>query len=130
MGYFSEFAINDVCLEDYSYPSPKMQLEWRIEDLFSRLEDISPYDDIGAAASCMDCRFSDDDLAYALPKDFFRVGDILAAIEKSQHKLDLLEAEAAKENAEIPGQCVILTVLTPLYKRDSPVGESLLYVTE
>ena len=39
MGYYSELAIEDTYREDYSYPSPEMQLRWRIEDFKSRLED-------------------------------------------------------------------------------------------
>lgn len=41
MGYYSELAIDDTYREDHSYPSPELQLKWRIEDLRNRLEDIS-----------------------------------------------------------------------------------------
>ena len=40
MSYYSELAINDAYHENHSYPSPELQLKWRIEDLRSRLEDI------------------------------------------------------------------------------------------
>ena len=40
MGYYSNLAIEGTYHEDHSYPSPELQLKWRIEDLRSRLEDI------------------------------------------------------------------------------------------
>ena len=34
MGYFAEIDIELNCgVEDYSYPSPELQLQWRIEEL-------------------------------------------------------------------------------------------------
>ena len=39
MGYYSNLAIEGTYHEDHSYPSPELQLKWRIEDLRSRLED-------------------------------------------------------------------------------------------
>ena len=41
MGYYSELSIEGTYHEGHSYPSPELQLKWRIEDLRSRLEDIS-----------------------------------------------------------------------------------------
>lgn len=50
VGYYSELALDDTFREDYSYQSPELQLQWRIEDLTVRLEDVSG-GNIGTAAS-------------------------------------------------------------------------------
>ena len=88
MGYYSELAIEDTYCKDYSYPSPEMQLRWRIEDLKSRLEDISGGSYGVTAHYYMGCRFSKEGLAYAPPEYFSRVSDIMTAIsivEEKQH---------------------------------------------
>ena len=120
MGYYSELAIEDTYREDYSYPLPEMQLRWRIEDLQSRLEDIVGGNYGVTAHYYMGCRYSKDDLAYALPEYFSRVSDIMAAISIAEEKLALMEAEESEiqlkettmtESEEIPGQLTIWDIL-------------------
>lgn len=91
MGYFSELAIdNDYC-EDYSYPSPEMELKWRIEDLKDRLDEISKGNYVITAHYFMGCQFSEEDLAYTPPEYFSRASDILAAISIAEEKISALE---------------------------------------
>lgn len=120
MGYYSELAIEDTCREDYSYPSPEMQLRWRIEDLKSRLEDIVGGSYGITAHYYMGCRFSKEDLAYASPEYFSRASDIITAISIAEEKLIAMEAAEADiqlkettvpEIEEIPGQLTIWDIL-------------------
>ena len=120
MGYYSELAIEDTYREDYSYPSPEMQLRWRIEDLKSRLEDISRGGYGVTAHYYMGCRFSKEDLAYAPPEYFSRASDIMTAISTAEEKLAVMEAEESDiqlkettvpEIEEIPGQLTIWDIL-------------------
>lgn len=120
MGYYSELAIEDTYRKDYSYPSPKMQLRWRIEDLKSRLEDIAGGSYGVTAHYYMGCRFSKEDLAYAPPEYFSKVSDIMTAISIAEEKLTAMEPEESdiqlKETTvtkieEIPGQLTIWDIL-------------------
>ena len=116
MGYYSELAIEDAYHEARSYPSPELQLKWRIEDLQSRLVDIS-MGHYGITAHCfMGCRFSRDDLAYTPPEFFSRVSDIMDALAIAEDRLAAMEAEEAENREieknktnteEIPGQLTI-----------------------
>ena len=116
MGYYSELAIEDTYCEDYSYPSPEMQLRWRIEDLKIRLEDIVRGSYGVTAHYYMGCRFSKENLAYAPPEYFSRVSDIMTAISITEENLALMEAEESEfqleesngqKTEEIPGQLTI-----------------------
>ena len=80
MGYYSELAIDDTYREDYSYPSPELQLKWRIEDLRTRLEDISKGKYGIIARYYAGFRYSKDDLSYTPPEYFCRESDIMDAI--------------------------------------------------
>ena len=117
MGYYSELAIEDTCHEDYSYPSPEMQLRWRIEDLQSRLADITGDNYAVTAHYYMGCRYPKEDLVYASPECFSRACDIMAAISIAEERLALIDAEKSDiqlnettmpEISEIPGQLTIL----------------------
>ena len=128
MGYYSELAIEDVYREDYSYPSPEMQLRWRIEDLKSRLEDIARGSYGVTAHYYMGCRFSIENLAYAPPEYFSRASDIMTAITIAEEKLAVMEAEESDiqlkettvlEIEEIPEQLTIWDILPK--KAPSPV---------
>lgn len=77
MGYFSELDINNACYEDHSYPSPEMELRWRIEDLRSRLDEITNGEYGITAHYFMGCQFSKDNLAFTPPKYFSRASDII-----------------------------------------------------
>lgn len=120
MGYYSELAIDDTYREDHSYPSPELQLKWRIEDLRSRLEDISE-GKYGIIAHCYTgFRYSKDDLSYTPPEYFCRESDILDAITIAEEKLALIEAEETEQREigkkktqteELPGQLTIWDVL-------------------
>lgn len=120
MGYYSELAIEDTYRKDYSYPSPEMQLRWRIEDLKSRLEDIAGGSYGVTAHYYMGCQFSKEDLAYTPPEYFSRVSDIMTAISIAEEKLTAMETEESDiqlkettvpEIEEIPGQLTIWDIL-------------------
>lgn len=120
MGYYSELAIENTYREDYSYPSPEMQLRWRIEDLKSRLEDIAGGNYDVTAHYYMGCRFSKDDLAYTPPEYFSRASDIMIAITIAEEKLAVMEAEESDiqlkettvpEIEETPGQLTLWDML-------------------
>lgn len=129
MGYYSELAIDGAYYEDRSYPSPELQLKWRLEDLRSRLKDIS-MGKIGITAHCfIGCRYSKDDLAYTTPEYFFRESDIMDAIAMAEERLASMEAEEAelreiekiKTNMdEFPGQ---LTIWDILYAEINPISQ-------
>lgn len=93
MGYYSELAIDDSYHEDRSYPSPELQLKWRIEDLRSRLEEISTGNYGITAHSFMGCQFSRDDLAYIPPEYISNERDIIAAIAIAEEKLAFVETD-------------------------------------
>lgn len=117
MGYFSELDINNTCYEDHSYPSPEMELRWRIEDLRNRLDEITNGEYGITAHYFMGFQFSKDDLAFAPPEYFSRASDIIDAIAIAEEKLAMSDYEES-ENAirdilieidieEIPGQLTI-----------------------
>lgn len=116
MGYYSNLAIEGTYHEDHSYSSPELQLKWRIEDLRSRLEDIST-GNYGSTAHCfMGCRFPRDDLAYTPPEYFSRESDIMDALAIAKESLAAMEAEEAElreikksktNTEEHPGQLTI-----------------------
>ncbi len=99
MGYYSELSIEGTYHEGHSYPSPELQLKWRIEDLRSRLEDISTGNYGITAHSFMGCRSSRDDLAYTPytpPEYFSRESDIMDALAIAEESLAEMEAEEAE----------------------------------
>lgn len=81
MGYFSRAAMDAAGREERSYPSPKRQLEWRLEDLLDRSEEFGP-----GAAECR-ARYTEDDLKYARPEDLLTREAVLAAIEAARRRL-------------------------------------------
>lgn len=96
MGYYSELSIEGTYHEDHSYPSPELQMKWRIEDLRSRLEDISSGSCGITAHSLMGCRFSRDDLAYTPPEYYSRESDIMDALAIAEESLAAMEVEEAE----------------------------------
>lgn len=121
MGYYSESAIEENYREDHSYPSPEMQLRWRIEDLQSRLEDIAGGKYGVTAHYYMGCRYTKEDLVYAPPEYFSRASDIMTAISIAEEKLALMEAEKCEiqlkettvsEIEETLGQLTIRDILS------------------
>lgn len=89
MGYYSELNADEQYWEqhDHSIISPVLQWEWRIEDLISRLEDITGERYGSIALNYQGCRFTDADLAYSPPEFFSRASDIMAAIDIAKDKL-------------------------------------------
>lgn len=116
MGYYSELSIEGTYHEGHSYPSPELQLKWRIEDLRSRLEDISTGNYGITAHYFMGCRFSKDDLAYTPPEYFSRESDIMDALAIAEESLaareaELREIEKRKTNTvEFNGQFTIWNI--------------------
>lgn len=118
--FYSELAIEGAYHENHSYPSPKLQLEWRIEDLRSRMEDISTGNYGITAYSFTGCRFSRDDLAYTPPKYFSRESNIVDALAIAEETLAAMEAEEAElreidrskvKTEQHPGQLAIWNIL-------------------
>lgn len=110
MGCFSSLALeyeNDY--EDYSYPSPECQLKWRIEDLYSRLEEISE-GNIPRHLIDEGLRLTDDEIRYAIPEYFVRASDVERAIElaisdmKSKYDIDV---DVPCEDEHLPEQPLI-----------------------
>jgi len=120
MGVYTEMTIENNRREDHSYPSPEKQLRWRIEDMQSRLEDISTGNYGVIAHYYMGCQYTKEELAYAPPEYFSRISDILTAISIAEQKLVLIETEDPKNqlkesttamNEEIPGQLTIWDII-------------------
>lgn len=117
MGYFSNLAIEkeeQAVFEDHSYPSPEIQLQWRIEDLFSRLDELHHGRYNPGVLDYSDCRLSRTDIEYALPEHLTNVDDIITAIAIAKYKLQRAFAEEqceetnVKENDDVlPGQITI-----------------------
>ncbi len=76
--------INDACYEDHSYPSPEMELRWRIEDLRNRLDEITNGEYGITAHYFMGYQFSKDDLAFTPPEYFSRASDVLDTIAEEE----------------------------------------------
>ena len=69
--------------EDRSYPSPEIQLCWRLEALESRLEELVDKDfAYGGAFAC-----SEEDIQYSSPEYFWSVRHIKKAIESVEYDL-------------------------------------------
>lgn len=68
---------------DWSYPTPEMQLLWRLDDLQDRLEELiakdAPYRD--------GYIYSEDDIRYALPEHLYDIGKVERAIELAKDDL-------------------------------------------
>lgn len=118
MGYFSNLSLEkeeQYSYKDHSYPSPEMQLEMRIEDLFCRLEELQHGCFDKSIFDYGDCRLSRTDLEYALPESISSVDDIITAIALAKLKLQRISEEyqqecaekQEKDTVEIPGQITI-----------------------
>lgn len=117
MGYFSNLAIDkeeQATYEDHSYPSPEMQLQWRIEDLFNRLEELHHGRYNQETVDYSDCRLSRADIEYALPEHLSNVDDIITAIAIAKYKLQRTFSEDQYEETNVtekddvlPGQITI-----------------------
>ena len=108
MGYFSSLALDyEEEYEDYSYPSPDRQLKWRLEDLYSRLEEI---DGGNIPRHLIDegLRLTDDEIRYAIPEYFVRASDVERAIEltisdlKSKYDIHVEEPDEDEPSPEPP----------------------------
>ena len=104
MGYFSNLAIDkeeQATYEDHSYPSPEMQLQWRIEDLFNRLEELHHGRYNHETVDYSDCRLSRTDIEYALPEHLSNVDDIITAIAIAKYKLQRTFSEDQYEETYV-----------------------------
>ena len=69
--------------EDRSYPSPEMQLCWRLDALITRLEELVDADfAYGGAFAC-----SEEDIKYSSPEYFCSARHIKKAIEFVENEL-------------------------------------------
>lgn len=83
MSYFSRAATNKCYEDDLNYPSPEMQLCWRLEELKARYEELIDKD----YAYKNPLILMEDDLRYALPEHLHSIRHIKAAIELAEFDL-------------------------------------------
>lgn len=117
MGYFSDLAIEkeeQAVFFDHSYLSPEMLLQWRIEDLFNRLEELHHGRYNQETVDYRNCRLSRTDIEYALPEYLSNVDDIITAIAIAKYKLQRTFSEDQYEESNVtekddvlPGQITI-----------------------
>ena len=104
MGYFSSLAsAYEEEYDDYSYPSPESQLKWRLEDLYSRLEEIKE-GNIPRHLIDEGLRLTDDEIRYAIPEYFVRASDVDRAIDLTISDLKFkynIDIDSHFENAPI-----------------------------
>ncbi len=80
--YLKSF-MKQYCEEDRSYPSPEMQACWRLEELESRLEELSD-SDIAYESPLI---LTEEDIKYSLPEHLSSIRHIKAAIEFVEFEL-------------------------------------------
>lgn len=101
MSYFSREATNKCYEDDFSYPSPKVQLLWRLEELKARYEELVDED----YAYKNPLILMEDDLRYALPEHLHSIRHIKAAIELAEFdlrdKYGIIPDEKQKEKSVI-----------------------------
>lgn len=117
MGYFSDLAIEkeeQAVFFDHSYLSPEMLLQWRIEDLFNRLEELHHGRYNQETVDYRNCRLSRTDIEYALPEHLSNMDDIITAIAIAKYKLQRTFSEDQYEESNVtekddilPGQISI-----------------------
>ena len=85
MSYFSREYENKYYEDDLSYPSPEMQLRWRLDELKMRYDELANKD----FAYKNPLILMEDDLRFALPEHLHSIRHIKAAIELAE--FDLME---------------------------------------
>ena len=83
MGYYTNLAaaFRDED-SDYGYPSPEMELFWRMDDLESRLEELR-----GKNGYCESHITVSDDIRYELPEQLGTVSEVKRALEFAKNDL-------------------------------------------
>ena len=83
MGYYTNLAAAFLDEDsDYSYPSPEMELFWRMDDLESRLEELR-----GKNGYCESHITVSDDIRYTLPEHLGTISEVKRAIEYARNDL-------------------------------------------
>lgn len=125
MGYYSELVVGEQYWDhpDHSIISPAVKWKWRIEDLRSRLEDITTGKYGITAHFFMDCQHSRDDLAYASPEYFSRESDIMDAIAIAKERLGATEGEDAKLRGTVNSKIITEELPEQLTIWDIPHAE-------
>ena len=77
MGYYTNLAAEFLDVDsDYSYPSPEMELFWRMDDLESRLEKLR------GKNACYESHITvPDEIRYALPEHLGTISEVKRALE-------------------------------------------------
>ena len=77
MGYYTNLAAEFLDEDsDYSYPSPEMELFWRMDDLESRLEKLR------GKNACYESHITvPDEIRYALPEHLGTISEVKRALE-------------------------------------------------
>ena len=83
MGYYTNLAAAFLDEDsDYSYPSPEMELFWRMDDLESRLEELR------IKNACYESHITvPDDIRYALPEHLGTISEVKRALEFARNDL-------------------------------------------
>lgn len=99
--------------KDRSYPSPEEQLFWRLDDLYTKREELlqenAPYFD----RIC----WSDDDIRYAIPDSFETVSGIEKAIKlafqdlNTKYKIDIWQTDNCQIKQHNPKEEVWISLL-------------------
>lgn len=116
MGYFSNYALEFFdYFEDNGFPSPEMELLWRLDSLKEQLEELIA----NGAPNQSGCIYNDDDIRCALPEhlcyvsdDQLYIGDISMvkrAIELAkkdllnEYRINVYEDERSLMDSVVPG---------------------------
>ena len=108
MGYYTNLAAEFLDEDsDYSYPSPEMELFWRMDDLESRLEKLR------GKNACYESHITvPDEIRYALPEHLGTISEVKRALEFAINDLrdkyginleayiDKMDTEYEKNNPE------------------------------
>ena len=100
MGYFSDLAQKYIDFDyDRSYPSPEVQLLWRLDGLYYKLEELTEKDAPYRGWE----RLTDNDIRYAIPEYFENIEYVERAIElaledlKNKYNIEISELDSEQE---------------------------------
>ena len=101
MGYFSNLAADYFANEqdrDHSYSLPEKQLQWRLEDLQARLEELT---ELGTREADR-VSLPENVLRYVLPRALKTVAEVEAAIDLAVRELAQRYGIYVREAPEVP----------------------------
>lgn len=98
MGSFSNLDAEPYKYHDHSITTPEQQLQWRLDDLRERIDELKTTSGLYGGV----CRYTKNDLRYALPGCFHTIYELEIAIELAVEDLKnkygiQISAEEAEE---------------------------------